>query len=195
MEEQWAELLALAASWGDTLELAETGLRRLEQQLAGLDGRLAGLEAESQAWCLPPSLDTARAELQELGAAMSGLQELQETVEGVRAASEQLPSAKAAGEQVAGVERRLASLQDAAAARRAQLALLQVQEEPGSQLFLSRGVGSGWERCLTEVRPGGEAGIYYRSIRTRCHISCPTAAPPPSGTTQSSSPSSHSSQP
>ena len=28
--------------------------------------------------------------------------------------------------------------------------LLQVQEEPGSQQFLSRGLAEGWERCLTD---------------------------------------------
>ena len=28
--------------------------------------------------------------------------------------------------------------------------LFQVQEEPGSQQFLSRGLAEGWERCLTD---------------------------------------------
>ena len=27
---------------------------------------------------------------------------------------------------------------------------MQVQEEPGSQQFLSRGLSEGWERCLTD---------------------------------------------
>ena len=62
------------------LEEAEAGLSRLEAELNGLDSRLEGLEAESTAWCLPPSLDSARAELEELETAMVGLQELQEQV-------------------------------------------------------------------------------------------------------------------
>ena len=80
MESEWAELVEQATGWQHQLEEAEAGLSRLEAELNGLDSRLEGLEAESTAWCLPPSLDSARAELEELETAMVGLQELQEQV-------------------------------------------------------------------------------------------------------------------
>ena len=80
MESEWAELVEQATGWQHQLEEAEVGLSRLEAELNGLDSRLEGLEAESTAWCLPPSLDSARAELVELETAMVGLQELQEQV-------------------------------------------------------------------------------------------------------------------
>ena len=51
-----------------------------EANLNGIYSSLEGMEAESTAWCLPPSLDSARAELVELETAMVGLQELQEQV-------------------------------------------------------------------------------------------------------------------
>ena len=80
MEREWSELLEQATGWQQQLEEAEAGLLRLEADLNGIDSRLEGLEAESTAWCLPPSLDSARAELLELETAMVGLQELQEQV-------------------------------------------------------------------------------------------------------------------
>ena len=87
-------------------------------------------------------------------------------VDATRATSGRLPPALARDSKVSEVERRLSALQDAAAARRSQLVVLQVfskarwilksmlnmqvQEEPGSQQFLSRGLAEGWERCLTD---------------------------------------------
>ena len=85
MESEWAELVEQATGWQLQLEEAEAGLSRLEAELNGLDSRLEGLEAESTAWCLPPSLDSARAELVELETAMVGLQELQEQVDVINA--------------------------------------------------------------------------------------------------------------
>merc|ERR1719460_216780 len=133
MEIEWAELLEQATAWQHQLEEAEAGLSQLEAELNGLVCRLEGMEAESTAWCLPPSLDSARAELVELETAMVGLQELQEQVDATRVTSSRLPPALARDSKVSEVERRLSALQDAAAARRSQLVVLQVQEEPGSQ--------------------------------------------------------------
>ena len=150
MEEDWAQLLDLCSSWDRQLEQAESGLRRLEGELEGLVLRLEGLEVESEAWCLPPSLDTARGELGELEAAMEALDHLRETMQATKATSERLPSATSARSQLLELERRLSAVHDAAAARRVQLEALKVQEEPGSQQFLARGLAEGWERCLTD---------------------------------------------
>ena len=126
MEGEWAELLEQATAWQHQLEEAEAGLSQLEAELNGLVCRLEGMEAESTAWCLPPSLDSARAELEELETAMVGLQELQEQVDSTRATASRLPPALAREAKVSEVERRLSALQDAAAARRSQLVVLQV---------------------------------------------------------------------
>ena len=91
---------------------------------------------------------------------------IRQKVDATRATSSRLPPALARDSKVSEVERRLSALQDAAAARRSQLVVLQVfsrarwmlkamlnvqvQEEPGSQQFLSRGLSEGWERCLTD---------------------------------------------
>ena len=147
MEEEWAALLAVSTGWSRRLGAREEELRHLGEQLEALDRRLEGLEEEAGAWCLPPSLDTAPGELAELEAAMAGLLELEATLATTRAAA----VAPAARAQVEEVERRIAALQDAAAARRAQLALLQVEESPGSQQFLTATLGPGWERCLTDA--------------------------------------------
>ena len=77
MESEWAELVEQATAWQHQLEEAEAGLTRLEHELNTIDSKLEGLEAESTAWCLPPSLDSAKAELEELETAMLGLRELQ----------------------------------------------------------------------------------------------------------------------
>ena len=77
MENEWAELVEQATAWQHQLEEAEAGLTRLEHELNTIDSKLEGLEAESTAWCLPPSLDSAKAELEELETAMLGLRELQ----------------------------------------------------------------------------------------------------------------------
>ena len=87
MEIEWAELVEQATGWQHQLEEAEAGLSRLEAELNGLDSKLEGLEAESTAWCLPPSLDSAKAELEELETAMVGLQELQEQVTNIKTIS------------------------------------------------------------------------------------------------------------
>ena len=84
MESEWAELVEQATAWQHQLEEAEAGLTRLEHELNTIDSKLEGFEAESTAWCLPPSLDSAKAELEELETAMRGLRELQGQVISLR---------------------------------------------------------------------------------------------------------------
>ena len=150
MEEDWARLLAVCQTWGQDLEQAEARIHRLEGELESLDRRLEEVEGDCVAWCLPPSLDTAPGELRELEASLQGLGALGDSLQVARAAKDHLPTAVAAGIRLLELERRLGAVQDAGAARRCQLAMLEVQEEPGSQQFLARGVGEGWQRCLTE---------------------------------------------
>ena len=91
MESEWAELVEQATAWQHQLEEAEAGLTRLEHELNTIDSKLEGLEAESTAWCLPPSLDSAKAELEELETAMRGLRELQGQVIFLKVIKSHLP--------------------------------------------------------------------------------------------------------
>ena len=148
LEKEWKNLEALSASWERDLLEAEKTARIVEDSLEEAERKLRSLESSSGEWELPPSLDTADAERDEVESTISGLKGVEELVLTAKVETDLKPFLDVT-DRLAGVERRLTALKEAAVARREQLSGLVVQQDPANQQFLNECVPDGWERCLT----------------------------------------------
>ena len=148
MAAEWQRLNDLSADWDLQLEEAERSAKTVEQTLGEAENRLKELEQNSVEWELPPSLDTADAERDEVELTISGLHNVEEMVIGAKITSDTKPYLDVTS-RLAEVERQLTALKEAAVHRREQLSGLVVQQDPGNQEFLNECVSEGWERCLT----------------------------------------------
>lgn len=148
IEEEWKSLTDRSAEWERELQEAETTAKNVELSIQLAETKLKDLETSSGEWELPPSLDTADAEREEVETTISGLHGVEELVLAAKLQSDTKPFLEVTG-RLAEVERRLTALKEAAVSRREQLSGLVIQQDPGNQEFLRECVPEGWERCLT----------------------------------------------
>ena len=146
---EWKKLKDLADQWDTQLREAEEATKLVDDAIHEAEGRLGELETASTEWNLPPTLDTAGAEREEVESTMSGLNHVEELVLAAKMQSDSRPHINV-GDKLATLEKRLTALKESAVHRREQLSSLVVQVDPGNQEFLKEAVPAGWERCLTE---------------------------------------------
>ena len=151
MEEDWQSLLAVTESWTRELNMAETGVRQIDEALTALDRKVCRVETEQASWSLPPSIDTVEGEREDLEMAITVLHQLEEEVMQTKLVSDSAPAVgQAAHQKLVTIEKRLTDLHEAARFRREQLTVMDVVPDPASQQFLASSVPAGWERCLPQ---------------------------------------------
>ena len=132
LEDEWKTLSERSEQWEIDLETAEAGARTVEQALHQAESKLKDLESCSGEWELPPSLDTADGEREEVESIISGLHSIEEMVLEAKIQSDTKPFLDLTA-RLSDVERRLTTLKESAVSRREQLSGLVVQLDPGNQ--------------------------------------------------------------
>ena len=150
LDEEWKKLIAVTENLTRELEMAEQKMTDLEVSLAGLEERLARLEADQAGWSEPPPLEAVEAETLAVEVVNNQLSKLEEDAMKARLASNSAPHSQQLAEQLVGLEQRLTVAREAVTKRKVELKGLEVVAEPGTQQFLNTSVPQGWERAITE---------------------------------------------
>ena len=151
LQAEWEGVEAGSNSWQQELKLAGAVLDQLDTALVGLTTRLLQFEEEIAEWAVPPPLDAAPNARGQLETLQTALGRAEQAALGVRQAAEAAPAvAGPALARLAGLEQRLTQIQEAVGARESQLAALETEPDPGSQLHLQAALPPGWERRISE---------------------------------------------
>ena len=126
LKHEWKKLKDLAEEWDAQLRDAEQATLRVDGAIGEAEAKLCHLETASTEWGLPPSLDTAGAERDEVEITLSGLNQVEELVLSAKMQSDTKPHLQV-GHKLAALEKRLTALKESAAHRREQLSSLVVQ--------------------------------------------------------------------
>ncbi len=77
LREEWKKLKDLADDWDTQLREAERATLRVEASIQEAETKMVNLETNSTEWSLPPSLDTAGEERDEVEVTLAGTYSLQ----------------------------------------------------------------------------------------------------------------------
>ena len=77
LREEWKKLKDLADDWDTQLREAERATLRVEASIQEAETKMVNLETNSTEWSLPPSLDTAGEERDEVEVTLAGTHSLQ----------------------------------------------------------------------------------------------------------------------
>merc|ERR1719309_1697316 len=117
MEAEWKQLEEQCLDWHNQLTEAEKCGKQVEDWLAQAHDKLTQLETVNREWDLPPSLDTADAERDEVQSTISSLNSIEELVLCAKMETDSKPYIDVT-ERLAEIEQRLTSLKESAVVRR-----------------------------------------------------------------------------